>query len=118
MQARLGNRFAHRLAETTRARCTAFVTTATRTRVRRLAEATGARRTAFEMRQVFRSPAFVVLIALGLVNVLVFRMAMRRSDEAAPSFTLRLCALGYRTTAEDVEALVREVVEAARDGGR
>ena len=32
------------------------------------------------------------LIAVGLVNVLVFRMAMRRSGDAAPSFTLRLCA--------------------------
>ena len=30
------------------------------------------------------------------------------------TFTLRLCVLGYRTTADDVESLVREVIDAGR----
>jgi glutamate/tyrosine decarboxylase-like PLP-dependent enzyme len=31
------------------------------------------------------------------------------------AFTLRLCVLGFRTTREDVEGLIRAVVDAARD---
>jgi hypothetical protein len=43
---------------------------------------------------------------------------MVSSTRLRGALTLRLCVLGYRTTAADVEGLVRSVVDAAaRDRG-
>ena len=60
-----------------------------------LAIATGALLFAVRASRYIENPALLTkwaLIALGLVNVLVFHRAMRRSQDAAPSLTLRLCA--------------------------
>jgi hypothetical protein len=60
-----------------------------------LAIGTGALLFSVRASRYIENPALLTkwaLVAFGLVNVLVFRMAMRRSDDAAPSVTLRLCA--------------------------
>lgn len=60
-----------------------------------LAIVTGVLLFAVRASRYIENPALLAkwaLVALGLVNVLVFRNAMRRSHDAAPSFTLRLCA--------------------------
>ena len=60
-----------------------------------LAIGTGALLFAVRASRYIENPALLskwALIAIGLVNVVVFRHAMRRSEDATPSFTLRLCA--------------------------
>ena len=60
-----------------------------------LAMGTGVLLFAVRASRYIENPALLTkwaLIALGLVNVLVFRKAMRRSGDAAPSLALRLCA--------------------------
>jgi hypothetical protein len=60
-----------------------------------LAIATGALLFTVRASRYIDNPALLTkwaLVAFGLVNVFVFHRAMRRSQDAAPSFTLRLCA--------------------------
>jgi hypothetical protein len=60
-----------------------------------LAIGTGALLFAVRASRYIENPALLTkwaLIAIGLVNVVAFRQAMRRSHDAPPSFTLRLSA--------------------------